>query len=336
MSNTNVTTPFVALSANDINGGVANAGKTVLEKYLKELHEAMNSGAYVISGGLLPGSAANLTLIVPAGSAYIYGYYLKWGQTNVTLPASSLSHIYVKLTFDGGGNVDGMQIEDNTSGTPPGSSVKLGVVQTNGSQITASTDQRLLNGNSRDAKLRRAVISSTGSTVGWVVPTGIFSIRVRQWGAGGGGGSGGGGNGSVSGGDGSNGGHGGYIESVVPVNPEETIQIINGIGGNGGSGSSGAGNAGAAGSQSSIVGANFNFINPGGPGGKPGTAASGSIPGRSGAGQWDWNIPSASAGTLDVAQSGLGAQGGKGSDGTLTGSSTAGISGRNGFTIIEY
>jgi hypothetical protein len=333
MGNTNVTTPFCHPSANDVNGGVSGDGKTFLEKYIREWHTALAIQSYVISGGVLPGSAANLTLIVPAGIAYILGYYVKWGQTNVTLPAASLSHIYVKLTYDGGGNVTGIQIEDNTSGTPPGSSVKLGTVQTNGSQITSSTDQRLLDGNQR---MRRVKLEATGSTIGWVVPTNVFRLRVRQWAPGGGGGSGGGGNGSVSGGDGANGGHGGYLEALVPVTPEETIQIVNGIGGNGGSGSSGNGNAGSAGGTSSLVGGSFNFTNPGGPGGKPGTQASGSIPGRSGAGQWDWNIPSASAGTLDVAQSGLGAQGGKGSDGTLTGSSTAGLSGRNGFTIIEY
>lgn len=324
--------PLIHPSQNDVNGGITGSGKIVLEKYLRELFRAGERVNYVISGGQLPTSGGSLTIIVPGGVAYIDGYYVVWQATNVTLPGSSTSKIYVRVIFSGD-LASGIQIEDRVDATVPQNSLCLGTVTTSGSAVTAGTDLRVLDGGT---KFRSIKFSGTGSPDTWTVPPSVTKIRIRQWGAGGGGGSGGGGSGSANGGDGSNGGHGGYIEAIVNVTPGDIITMSHGVGGSGGSGSSSAGNNGSAGGNSSVSGTGFSFTNPGGPGGRRGGAAAGAVPGPTGVYQPDWNIPSASVGTLDVAQSGLGAQGGKGSDGTLSGSSTAALAGRNAFTIIDY
>lgn len=337
MSSTNITTPLVQPSQNDLNGGVANDGKRALEKYIRELHKAINPESYIVSGGLLPTSAANLILIVPAGVAYISGYYVTWAATNVTLPASSTSHIFVKLIFSSG-LVSNVQIEDNTSGTAPSDSVKLGTVVTGGSTITGSTDQRLFS-----TRVRRDVISASGTT-NWPVPANVTKIRIRQWAPGGGGGGGGGGEGSFGGGAGVAGERGGYVEAVVSVTPGATVTIVNGAPGPGGAGGAfnvsggGDGTAGTAGGNSSVSGTGFNFSANGGPGGPAGKGAPSGGPAGSNA-SYSPNPGTAtqSSGTADVLSHGGGRSGGTGgAGGGPTGNGVAGTSGQSGVTVIDY
>ena len=63
--------------------------------------------------------------------------------------------------------------------------------------------------------------STTLSTVNWTVPTGVISIWVKMWGAGGHGGGGG-----VSAGGG-----GGFISGYMAVTPGSTVKIMTGVGG---------------------------------------------------------------------------------------------------------
>lgn len=339
MSNTNITTPLVQPSQNDLNGGVSGDGKKALEKYVRELFKAVNGISYFTSGNALPTSAANLVLIVPAGSAYISGYHVTWAQTNVTLPSSSTSHIFVKLIFSGG-LVSNVQIEDNTSGTHPADAVKYGPVVTSGSAITSSTDQRLLEGNQR---IRRVVISATGST-SWIVPANVTKIRIRQWGAGGGGGGGGGPDGTYSGGDGGAGQNGGYVEVVQAVTPGATVTVVNGTGGSGGGGgafnvSGGAnGSAGGAGGNSTLSGTGFSFTANGGPAGPAGPGAvAGGPAGTSIAYTPNPGTATQTTGTADVLVHGGGRAGGtRGSGGTGTSNGTAGAAGQNAVTVIDY
>lgn len=345
MGTTNVTTPLVQPSGSDINGGNTGDGKTGLEKYVRKLFQIAGHGiSYVISGGQLPNTQANLTQVVPAGEAYISGYYITWVATNVTLPASNTSHIFVKLTFSGS-IVSGVQIEDNTTGTHPSDAVKLGTSTTSGTAITSSVDQRLL-GNPR---FRRTVISATGLT-NWIVPANITQARIRQFGAGGGGGGGGGGTGGgFVGGNGAWGHYGGYVEAVVSVTPGATIAVTNGAGGTGGSGGAGdpsspgtanAGGAGGAGGTSTVVGTGFSFTASGGQGGNPGQGADGTASTNGAAGAWVFGGmggASASVGTADVLNGGAGMSPGSGGAGGGAGSSgVAGTVGKNAITIIEY
>jgi len=337
MSNTNATTPLIQPSQNDVNGGVTNDGKRALEKYVRELFKAVNGISYFISGNALPTSAADRNLIVPAGSGYISGYYVTWAQTTVALPASVTSHIFVKLVFSSG-LASNVQIEDNTSGTHPADAIKYGTVVTSGSAITASTDQRLLDGNQR---LRRAVISATGTT-NWIVPANVTKLRLRQWGAGGGGGGGGGSDGTATAGNGIHGGPGGYVEAVVTVTPGGTVTIVNGSGGaGGGGGSSGGGNGsnGSAGGGSSLtVSGVFVSAADGGAGGFAGAGASGGSPGADAAFQRNnFGDAAVSLGTADLLGRGTGRGGGYGGNGASTNASgSAGSAGQNAVTILDY
>lgn len=334
MGSTNVATPFVWPSQNDINGGVSGDGKHMLEKYARELWGDLNGISYVVSGGALPASAANLVLIVPAGVAIISGLLVKWAQTNVTLPASNTSHIFVKLTFSASLST-GIQIEDNTTGTHPADSIKLGTATTSGAAITSTVDQRLLDGNQR---IRRVVITATGTT-NWIVPANVTKARLRQWGPGGGGGGGGGGDGIAAGGAGAAGNHGGYWEAVITVTPGSTLTIVNGVGGSPGSAGifNGNGGDGGSGGDSTVSGPGFSFKATGGPGGPGGITGSGSGTQR------HWNFQHAEglvvsgALTLDMAIDGGGRGPGiAGAGGSVSGSGFVGGAGESGRTIIEY
>lgn len=339
MGNTNITTPLVHPSQNDVNGGVANDGKRILEKYVREWLKALNGINYQITGNALPTSAADLVLIVPAGSAFLAGYYVTWSQTNVTLPSSSTSHLFVKL-ISSGGLATNVQIEDNTSGTYPADAIKLGTVVTSGSAITSSTDQRLLDGNQR---IRRAVISATGSTA-WIVPANVTRVRIRQWGAGGGGGGGGGGEGSFGGGAGAAGQNGGYVEAVLTVTPGATVTVVNGTGGSGGGGGAfnvagGAdGTAGSGGGTSTLSGTGFSFTANGGSGGSQGGGApAGGPTGGSAAFRPNPGTATQTTGTADNLLHGGGRAGGPGgSAGGTASNGGAGTAGQSGVTIIDY
>jgi len=324
MSNTNITTPLVQPSQNDLNGGVANDGKRALEKYIREWHKALNGISYQITGNALPTSAANLVLIVPAGSAYISGYYVTWAATNVTLPASSVSHIFVKI-ISASGLATNVQIEDNTSGTYPADAIKLGTVVTSGSAITTSTDQRLLDGNQR---IRRAVITAAGAT-SWIVPANVTRARFRLWGAGGGGG-GGAGDGAGYGQDGA---RGGYVEAMVSLTPGATVTITIGAGGLAGAGGATAndGSDGQAGAVSSIVGTGFSFTANGGGFGLKGltTGPRFLMPASRG-------TATQSVGTADVLNHGDGMANGVGGAGAVSSPGTAGTSGSNAVCVIDY
>lgn len=325
MSNTNATTPLIQPSQNDVNGGVSGDGKKALEKYLRELFKALNGISYFLPGfSALPTTAANLVLIVPAGEGYISGYYAKWGATNVTLPASSTSHIFVKLIFSGG-LVTNIQIEDNVTGTHPADSIKYGTVVTSGSAITSSTDQRLLDGNQR---IRRAVITAVGVN-SWIVPANITRGRFRLWGSGGGGG-GGAGDGAGYGQDGA---RGGYVEAVVALTPGSTVTITIGAGGLAGPGGATAndGSDGQAGAASSIVGTGFSFTANGGGFGLKGltTGPRFLMPASRG-------TATQSVGTADVLNHGDGMANGVGGPGAVSSPGTAGTSGSNAVCVIDY
>ena len=190
MGSTNATNGLAWPSQNDANGGVSGDGKTWLELKHRLLSLAQRSDNYTVSGGAIS-TSGTVVLAIPSGEAYIDGRYISWGATNVTLPASQTSHIFVKINkssslVQGGGS--GIQFEDNLTGTPPTDSVKLGTATTNGSAITSVSDQRLL---SRGKTLPRfASFTSSGT---WRCPEGITEVGYFVQGAGGGGGGGGGG-----------------------------------------------------------------------------------------------------------------------------------------------
>ena len=327
MGTTNVTNPLVQPSQNDLGGGVAGDGDTALEKYVVQLLLAANNQSYVLSGGVLAASAANLISIVPAGIARISGYYVSWPQTNVTLPVSSTSHLFVALTF-ASGIVTGVQIIDNISGTPPADSIKLGTQTTSGTAITSAVDQRLL---SRNAILPR-VSRLTSGTDNWRCPEGVTEGLVHL--KGGGGGGGGGGAGTTTGGsDNGEGGDGGTaglpgeeVWAVVSLTPGTSYARTVGAGGTGGGGGS-TGDPGNNGSNGTD-GGNSTF-------GALATAFGGrrGIGGKGGASRSSiYSFPAAPGlGTTHGRGAGGPGLGGGGGDGGVAGAGSAGVAGGNGI-----
>jgi hypothetical protein len=186
MGSTAVAGELIWPSQNDLYG--ANVGGAVgdgVMHYERQRRKALGSVAgrnnYVLSGGALPASDPDLTITIPTGSAIIEGHYCEWPATSITLPATNTSHVFVKLVFSGT-LITGLEIEDNTSDTPPAASTKLGTATTSGSAVTSTTDARIL-GPGFSALLT--------SGTSYSVPAGIYRLRARLFGAGGGGGGGG-------------------------------------------------------------------------------------------------------------------------------------------------
>ncbi len=85
---------------------------------------------------------------------------------------------------------------------------------------------------------------TSSGTTSWVVPTGVTSITVKSWGAGGAGGKS---NAGVSGGAG---GGGGFAQGTVTVTPAETLTVY--VGGGGVASTTGAGIGGGGGGYSAV------------------------------------------------------------------------------------
>lgn len=148
----------------------------------------------------------------------------------------------------------------------------------------------------------------------FTVPTGVSSITIKTWGAGGGGGAGGG---SASG---AAGGGAGYVTAVLSVSAGETLNVYVGGKGNGGaydSGGSGAGGGGSGAGYSSLYRSATPLVVAAGGGGGGGArnATAGGVAGAAG-------------GTTGVAGTTVG-NGVGGGAGTPTTGGTGGTGGNN-------
>ena len=326
MSDTNATNDHVWPSQNDIAPTVGE-GKTWLEVYHKALNIGLMVDNYVLSGGTLPASDTDLTALIAAGSAIIDGRYVAWDQTTITLPNASTSHIFVKLS-KASSLASNVVLEDNTTGTQPADSVKLGTITTAGGVITTSTDQRLLK---RNYKLPRLVRFTANGT--WRCPEGITEVIVMC--RGGGGGGGGGGTDGVSGGCAGMAGQAGLagasFTTQVTVVPGTSYTVTIGSGGAGGAGGGAAGvNFGTNGSNGSDGGTTtFGVL----------ASASGGDGGAGGLGGASSGAPQSSAGktvngVANTGRPGTGGEGGNGSGAPTDGS--AGGTGGSGLVEIYY
>lgn len=127
-------------SANDIHDS-SGFGKKLLELQMTPWQSGLNR-SYVVSGFEAPLSSANLDISIPSGEAFISGYRVVIpGSTTVTCAASSTNYIFLKLTRDGLGKVNGVAFERN-AGTDPADSVLIRKCVTSGSAITDTIDAR--------------------------------------------------------------------------------------------------------------------------------------------------------------------------------------------------
>lgn len=130
-------------TANDI-AATSGDGNKLLELQLTpwSLGTARN---FVYGGFLIPDSSANLDISIPAGIAFIVGYRVNVpGSTTVTCANSATNYIFLNLTRDGAGKVNGAQFTVNTTGTFPSNSVLLSVAVASGGAITNTMDARLI------------------------------------------------------------------------------------------------------------------------------------------------------------------------------------------------
>lgn len=125
-------------TTNDIGGG-----RLLSEENISSLVKLLLGQSFVNSGFTVPSSSADLTLDVAAGEAVIDGFRVNIDSvTTVTCTASQTNHIYLKLTTDVDGNVDGAEFEVNTTGTAPSQSLKIAEAAADGAAVTSTTDRR--------------------------------------------------------------------------------------------------------------------------------------------------------------------------------------------------
>jgi hypothetical protein len=335
MGSTAITGELIWPSQNDLYGAnVGGAAGDGIMHYERQYRKAVGSVAgrnnYVISGGALPATDPDLTIQIPTGKAIIEGHYCEWPATDITLPASNTSHIFVKLVFSGT-LITGLEIEDNTSDAPPASSTKLGTATTSGSAVTSTTDTRILGPGA-------VRVLTSGSTYTW--PAGVHRIYVEVFGASGGGG--GGGEAGSSGGpsDGSHGSAGGAGGTTA-------FGALTANGGSAGPAGSGgfaeySGQSAMSGADGTASGGDVNTTGggrPGGSGGYGGGAGTGGTGGRGGdggrGGYASGYLSGTPGGTTSYSigaagTSGAGGTGGAGSDGA------AGNAGKAGEIYVHF
>lgn len=92
-------------SANDVAASTGD-GKTGKELKLSPWRKA-GMRNFVISGFKVPISSANLDLSVPSGEAFINGYHVIVPGSNTITTTNGTNYLYLALTRDGGGKVNG-------------------------------------------------------------------------------------------------------------------------------------------------------------------------------------------------------------------------------------
>lgn len=128
-----------------INGGVAGAAKTITEPSLAALTTDLANLDFVVSG--LACSYSTLNVTVATGEAVIGGRRcVRSGASfsSVALSASSTNYVWLQATLDGNNQATGLSVIKTTTSTPPsgGPSLLLATATTDGSGVTASTDER--------------------------------------------------------------------------------------------------------------------------------------------------------------------------------------------------
>lgn len=315
MGNTAVAGELIYPSQNDLYGsgvgGIAGDGKKVLEaQWRKAVGHASNHNSYIISGGTLPASDPDLTVQVAAGKAIIDGTYVEWPATSVTLPDNITSWLFLKLVF-AGNLISGLEIEDNTSGAIPASSLQLGACTTSGGVMTAGVASGRVEGPGS-----LVVYTSSGT---WVVGAGQYRVRVRVYGASGGGG-------------------GGYEPNAVNAGSSGGggstttfgSSLLSASGGLGGIGGDVSGVAGGVGRDGSATGA---LTIPGGGCGGGNGGGNGGNGGRGGYAEGMFGVTPGNSFAITI---GAGGSAGAGGANNGSGPGPAGSAGQAGRIVIEH
>lgn len=138
---------WIFVSANDVNPGATGddgKGKEYRELSMSEWMFRNMRNNFVVSGFLIPASAAGLTLSIPLGKAMIGGRLCEKDEAeNVLFPANQTSYLWLRVELDGLGKADDLVFYQNTTGTDPDpdNTVFLGTVTTNATAVTSTKNK---------------------------------------------------------------------------------------------------------------------------------------------------------------------------------------------------
>lgn len=126
-------------SVNDLGGG-----KTITEANLRDLIAGLMaaSGAFVVSGFLVPASSVNLTITIPLGVCYVDGYRIEADAEAITVTASNTHYVYLQYAVDGSSNLLSHGLVSNTTGITPSRAILLCQLIADVSAITSTVDRR--------------------------------------------------------------------------------------------------------------------------------------------------------------------------------------------------
>lgn len=177
-------------STNDI-AVTEKKGRYLTEQSHKDYVEQW-MGNHIVSGFLLPATDPDLTITVPLGVGVINGRRVDINATtDVLLTASSTNHIWLQLSFDGNGDVDGVDMVFNTTGAVVANAVKIGEAVTDATTVTSTYDSRIFHHVNRVSQqffvtsgfLNQSVNNTTTFTRGPImrvfVPYQAKFVRIR-------------------------------------------------------------------------------------------------------------------------------------------------------------
>lgn len=130
-------------TVNDINGGGSGQGKTLTEANLKAAKALPYFDKPYVKSGAAGSNGGGLNLTVATGHYMIGGYWVYLdASVSVLLTASQTNRVWLQLTVDGSGNVNGVSWVVRTDSTVPSGqpSVLTQIVVTGASTITTITD----------------------------------------------------------------------------------------------------------------------------------------------------------------------------------------------------
>ncbi|ABS15013.1 phage tail-collar fiber domain-containing protein [Brucella anthropi] len=316
--------------------GVSLPDGRVFEKvsgvYVEKLALDAQSGkwSFAVAAGTANALTATLT---PAPAALVAGLTLrlKIAASNTGPATLNLNGIGAKPILQAAGSV--LKQNDLVSGQ---------VVDL----IFDGVGFQVANLNPSLTRSRNILVYRNVGTTEWVVPEGVFSVRVCVWAGGGGGG------GATSGGAGGGGGGGGYAEGIYNVLPGATIPITIGGGGAGGDATGSVGASGGASSFGTLLSATggsggrgwFSGTPNPGTGGAGGTGVGGLLNvegGRAANGYLDILYGSGGGGSYTSAGTPMSVTGGTfrnfpGVGGGGGAKATGGAQGADGLIVIEF
>lgn len=131
-------------TANDV-ATVSGEGSKMVEQNAASWFDSLIGQDFVISGFTLPASDADLVVPCAAGFAVIDGRWISIdASTNLTVFDGGISYIFLKLTYDGGGNVATVEFEVNNTSSQPANSVAIGTTTAASGSVSSTTDTRIV------------------------------------------------------------------------------------------------------------------------------------------------------------------------------------------------